>query len=82
MLIQIKDIEGIDLGLVYCRDSDFKKNHDIITKAINHIAELYGDDYDYEFELMSEMSDKFYEFLELHGFEKVSIEDSFEIPFL
>jgi hypothetical protein len=80
MLIQIRDIEGIDLGLVYCRDSDFKKNHEIITQAINHIHETYGEDYDYE--LIDEMSDKFYEFLEAKGFERISIEDSFEIPFL
>ena len=81
MLIQINDIEGIVLGLVYCRDSDFKKNHEIITQAINHIYETYGEDYDYEL-IGGEMTDKFYEFLEAKGFERVSIEDSFEIPFL
>jgi hypothetical protein len=75
MLIQIKDFEGDDMCLIYAKGSYFKRNHEVITGAIEFAKEK-NEDGDYE-----AMRDDFFNYLEERGFEHISIEDSFEVDF-
>ena len=79
MLIQLKDIEGENMCLIYAKGSDFKRNHEVITEAINQVKEKYDD---YDIHSYDAMRDYFFECLAAQGFECINVEDNFEVDFL